>query len=276
MNYGEPVMNRIESKSNRIIKEMRSLEKKKYRDIENLYVAEGLRTVRDMLYCPSMRYIVVMEAMLEKEDYRQIVEDALANDKKVFLLDASLGDPFQFTEHSQGIWAVLEKEVYSLDRLMASWKEEANEAYILLDSVQDPGNVGTIIRTALAAGVKAIFLTKGSVDIYNLKTVRSTMSALTKLPIYTGLEDEDVRRLMGHETVQSFALVPNGETYYTDIAYSGRNLFILGNEGNGIRQEWINLADKGITIPMYGDIESLNLSVAASLMMYKAAEFLQV
>ena len=133
--------------------------------------------------------------------------------------------------------------------------------YITLDGVQDPGNLGTILRTAVAAGVKGIFLMKGTVDPYNDKTVRSTMSALSML-----------NDLIAESNMSTYVTALDNSKPYHMVAYDKRCMLILGNEGNGVTPEVMNLCKHRIMIPMYGDIESLNVSVAAALCMYKAQE----
>ena len=141
--------------------------------------------------------------------------------------------------------------------------------YLLLDQVQDPGNVGTVIRTAIAAGVNGIFLTAGSVDVYNPKTVRSAMNGLSLIPIYQNLTMEDVKSLLSDFSLHSYALCPNATAAYHEVPYERPVVLVFGNEGNGIREEIIELCTQTVTIPMKGNIDSLNLSVAAALTMYQ-------
>ena len=144
--------------------------------------------------------------------------------------------------------------------------------YITLDGIQDPGNLGTIIRTAVAAGVKGIFLMKGTVDPFNDKTVRSTMSALHKIPVYEDVTLSMLNDLIAESNMSTYVTALEESKPYNMVTYDKRCMLILGNEGNGVTPEVMNLCKHRIMIPMYGDIESLNVSVAAALCMYKAQE----
>lgn len=267
-------MDYISSKDNKKIKYLHRLQQKKYRDQEARYVAEGLRAISDMINIAKFEYILIEEERLANDEYKNIVEIAAKNNIDVFVINSGLDHKIRFTDTPQGIWAVVKKDEQNFAEFMAKnpLAEQKDNIYILLDKVQDPGNLGTIIRTALAAGVKAIFLTKGSVDPYNPKTVRSTMSALVKLPIICGLNTEDVFSLMSNEKIQNYVLTPYNSQSYTEFSYEGNSLLILGNEGNGVSDEIIEKAQNMVLIPMYGDIESLNLSIAAALIMYKVRE----
>ena len=158
------------------------------------------------------------------------------------------------TETPQGIAAVVENKTAQIDN---------NEGfYILMDKVQDPGNMGTIIRTANAAGAKGVIITKGTVDIYNDKTLRATMGSIFKIPIVI---DEDLRILKtlkdkGFKLVVS-SLDTNNNFY--DINLKNKIIIAVGNEGNGISDEIYNLSDEKIKIPMPGNVESLKCSCSS-------------
>ena len=138
--------------------------------------------------------------------------------------------------------------------------------------VQDPGNLGTIIRTAVAAGVKGIFLMKGTVDPFNDKTVRSTMSALHKIPLYEDVTLSMLHDIVAESNMTTYVTALEDSVPYHSVDYAKRTMLVLGNEGNGVTPEVMNLCTNRIMIPMYGDMESLNVSVAAALCMYKVQE----
>lgn len=268
-------MHYISSKDNKKIKYLHRLQQKKFRDQEQKYVAEGLRAILDMIKVADIEYILIEEDNLDKDEYSKLIE--LIEQEKInyFIIESGVDHKISFTDSPQGVWAVINKNELTFNSFLTKmpFAKNNNGIYLLLDKVQDPGNLGTIIRTALAAGVEAIFLTKGSVDPYNPKTVRSTMSALVKLPIITGLDENETAQLLKETSLTNYVLTPYNSKSYTEFSYEGNVLLILGNEGNGVSDNIIKNADNSVLIPMYGDIESLNLSIATALIMYKVREY---
>lgn len=139
--------------------------------------------------------------------------------------------------------------------------------YILLENIQDPGNMGTIIRTADAADADGVFLSKGCVDIYNPKAVRSTMGSIFHLPIFT---DVDLKELVNKINVETVAAHLKGDKTPYDINMKKGIAIMIGNEGNGLSNELSEKADNLVKIPMPGKAESMNAGVAASIMIYEA------
>ncbi len=165
------------------------------------------------------------------------------------------------TKHPQGVLAVVRQKKYVLEDV------PAGGLYIILETIQDPGNLGTIIRTAEAAGATAVVMNRGCADIYSPKVVRSTMGSVFRVPfIYTDDLGEAVRKIKGLGiTVYGAAL--SGESI-SGIKLDKRRAFIIGNEACGITDETLELADMTIRIPMAGRVESLNAAVSAAILMY--------
>ncbi|WP_295194873.1 RNA methyltransferase [Veillonella sp.] len=263
----------ITSKDSKTLKFAQSLQKKKYRTLHQAYLAEGLRTVVDMMPTGYVQSVLMTDVFRDSEDGEAVVKEAEGRSISVYVMNQTLFKQVEKTVHGQGIVGIVKKQSLSMDDVVKDFTEKPEKAiYALLDEVQDPGNLGTIIRTALAAGVKAIFLTKGSVDPYNEKTVRSTMSAITKLPIIEDVDLETMRALKSQLglTFYGTALEEATSLYKTNFTYPA--VFLLGNEARGLSAEWLQMADKRVHIPMYGPIESLNLNVAAALCFYAARE----
>lgn len=263
-------MIRIDSKDNKNLKKLRQLEQKKYRELYKQYVVEGWRSIHDILPEGVLNSIFIAESEINKTQTANLLEKV--KNIPIYCLKNELASKLSFTENAQGVWGIADKPQNSIDDFLASFKVDniSKELYLLLDNIQDPGNLGTIIRTALAAGVKALFLSKDCVDEFNPKVVRSTMSALCKLPVYSGLTDKHISELL--KIIPSYALTINTLIKYNEVQYNSPTMLILGNEGNGIRPWIIEEAMQEITIPMYGNIESLNISIAAAIAMYKVAE----
>ena len=169
------------------------------------------------------------------------------------------------TKTPQGILCVVKRKKYDLEELL----QVENPHFVVLDNLQDPGNMGTIIRTAEAAGVDAVFMSKDCVDIYNPKTIRSTMGSIYRMPfIYI----EDILNLLDifrKNGVKSYAAHLDGEKFYDQEDYCSGTAILIGNEGNGLREEVAQKADIWVKIPMQGQVESLNAAIAASVLMFE-------
>ena len=142
---------------------------------------------------------------------------------------------------------------------------------LVLENLQDPGNLGTMMRTAEGAGVTGVLLSRGCVDIYNPKTIRSTMGSIYRVPfLYTDDLLADMDKL--HEKgIRTYAAHLKGKGYYDEESYQGPTAFLIGNEGNGLSDELSDKAKQYIKIPMEGQLESLNAAVAAAILMYEAS-----
>ena len=141
---------------------------------------------------------------------------------------------------------------------------------MVLDNLQDPGNLGTIVRTAEGAGVTGIIMSRDTVDIYNPKTIRSTMGSIYRMPF---LYEEDIPALVDRlreKGVKTYAAHLDGKNYYDEENYSTGCAFLIGNEGNGLRREVSDKAEVWVKIPMHGEVESLNAAIASSILMYEA------
>lgn len=143
--------------------------------------------------------------------------------------------------------------------------------FLLLEDIQDPGNAGTILRTAEAAGVTAVFSTKGTVDFFHPKTIRSTMGSIFRVPVFVLEELPPFFETLGRAGIRSFAAHLRGSLAYDRADYRGGSIFLIGNEGNGLTEETARAADTLIRIPMAGKVESLNAAMAAGILLFEAA-----
>ena len=241
----------IESKDNALFKYTKKLKERKHRTKENKYIIEGFKA-----NC-NIDYIIVNESGKEKvEDYLNEYMDNI----KIYEMKNELFSQLSSTENTQGIVAIA--------NINNSISDMNGDFYLLCDKVQDPGNLGTIIRTAHAAGVNAIILTKGTVDIYNDKTIRSTMGSIFYIPIIYDNDLSLLKRLKG----EGFSLVATSldeSKNFFDEDLKGKVILSVGNEGNGISKEIFELADKKVKIPMPGGAESLNVGVATSIILFE-------
>lgn len=248
----------IESKDNTLFKYTKKLKERKHRVKENKYIIEGFRLVQEAFKAKcNIEYIIVNEGGKGKlEEYLSQYIDNV----KIYEMRNELFFQLTSTENTQGIIAV--------SNINNSISNISGDFYLLCDKVQDPGNLGTIIRTAHAAGVNAIILTKGTVDIYNDKTIRSTMGSIFYMPIIYDNDLSLLRKLKG----EGFALVATSleeSKNFFDEDLKGKVILSVGNEGNGISEEIFELADKKVKIPMPGGAESLNVGVATSIILFE-------
>lgn len=251
----------ITSSSNPQMKNIVQLNKKaKARREQGLYVVEGYKMY---LEAPEEQIEKIYGAshFLEKHpEIRQKHPDLEEVDDRVF---AAVSD----TQTPQGILCLMRRPSWDIKRML----EKENPFLMVLEDLQDPGNVGTIFRTAEGAGVDGIILTKNCVDIYNPKTIRSTMGSIYRVPFfYTDKIEEVLGELMVHD-VRTFAAHLNGERDYDREDYKRGTAFFIGNEGNGLTDDLANMADRLVKIPMCGQLESLNAAMAAGILMYEAA-----
>lgn len=170
------------------------------------------------------------------------------------------------TQTPQGILTVLKRPVYSLDELL---KKERG-LYVVLEDLQDPGNLGTIMRTSEGAGVSAVIMNKGTVDLFNPKTIRATMGSIYRVPFIFMDDMQEIMQKLKEAGVQTCAAHLKGKEYFTGCDFTGSTAFLIGNEGNGLRQETADAADRYVKIPMEGQLESLNAAVATALLIYEA------
>ena len=170
------------------------------------------------------------------------------------------------TKTPQGILTVLNCPQYHLDDLL----DAKNGLFLVLEELQDPGNLGTIMRTGEGAGVTAIIMSKGTVDIFNPKTVRSTMGSIYRVPFIYADDLKEILQKMRKKGIRTYSAHLQGTDYYTGFSFQQSTAFLIGNEGNGLTDEIAKAADDYIKIPMEGQLESLNAAVAAALLMYEA------
>ncbi|MBL4931077.1 TrmH family RNA methyltransferase [Clostridium paridis] len=251
-------MIKIESKENSIFKEAKNLKNRKERKKTGKFLVEGFRFLSEAFKSTcSVDIIFLAENEIEKFNI-YFNKEELKN-TKVFLLDSKLLQMLCNTEAPQGVVGVVNVKISEIKK---------DGFYVLCDQVQDPGNLGTIIRTSHAAGASGVIITKGTVDPYNDKTLRSTMGSIFHIPIIEDMNFEVINGLknQGYDILAS-SLDTDKNFFQEDIT---NNLVIcVGNEGNGISDYIYSLSNKLVKIPMPGGAESLNVSTAAAIMIYE-------
>lgn len=255
-------MQQITSKENKIIKHIIKLKEKKYRKEYNEYIIEGAKIVQEAIQEKAkIKQIIISENAINtdliqnhlKEELQKI--DYIQVPSKIFKLISEVEKP-------QGILAIIEKE-----------KQEENidvnqDIILALDELQDPGNLGTIIRTADSVGLKQILISKGTTEAYNPKVIRSTMGAIFRVKI---IECENLKETLKRLQKNNFKIMVtdlNTDKSIYDIKLQ-KKVIIIGNEANGVSEEIKNIADTRAIIPMFGKTESLNASIATGVILYE-------
>ena len=248
----------ISSTSNSRIKNIMNLKNSaRARRQQDCFLVEG----------PRMFFEVPKERLLEiyvTEGFEKKYGDRLAGCRYELISDAvcrHLSD----TRTPQGVTALVKKQETPLEEILA---RDENPCLFLLENLQDPGNMGTILRTSEGAGVSGIIMNRESVDPYNPKVIRSTMGAIFRMPFVIVDDLEDVLCRLKEAGVRTFAAHLDGEDFYRQD-YRGGCAFFIGNEGNGLSENLAARADGRIRIPMKGQVESLNAAVAATVRMYE-------
>lgn len=252
----------ITSKDNEIIKNIKKLKEKKYRDEEGLYIIEGIKIIEEAIEeNADINKIVICDECIatgsieQKLMYTIAKYDCIYVSKKVFNFLTDVVAP-------QGILAVVAKP-------SRNTKIRYDQDIILaLDGIQDPGNLGTILRTADSVNLKQIIVTKSTADSYNPKVVRSTMGAIFRVNV---IETDDLVKKLKEIKRNKFKVVATSlETSNSiyDVDYT-KKVIVIGNEANGVTKEILELADSRVKIPMLGKTESLNASVATGVILYE-------
>ncbi|QZY56301.1 23S rRNA (guanosine(2251)-2'-O)-methyltransferase RlmB [Crassaminicella profunda] len=258
---------KINSSDNGTIKHVRELKKRKYRQKYEEYIVEGIRIIRDALQNnKEIKYILFAEELYTTSGGEELLHELMENNIKIYEIPNNIYMHLSDTQNPQGIMAVLPIESYHIDEVIDSSKN----LFLVLDRVQDPGNLGTIIRTADAAGINAVILTKGCVDLYNLKTIRSTMGSIFHFPIVHGGETIEIIKHLKSKNIKIVSTSLETDKYYDEVDYNESTAFVIGNEANGVLKEVLESSDELVKIPMIGKAESLNASIAASIIMYEA------
>lgn len=170
------------------------------------------------------------------------------------------------TKTPQGIMCIVSQIHYDLTELL----QRENPLLVLLEDIQDPGNLGTILRTGEGAGVDGIIMTKDTVDIYNPKTIRATMGSIFRMPFIYVEDMKATIEILELSHIVTYAAALGGEDFYDAFSYKSGTAFLIGNEGSGLKAKTLLAAQKHIKIPMEGQVESLNASIATSLLIYEA------
>ena len=252
----------ISSKDNELIKHIKKLKDKKHRDESNEYIIEGVKLIEEAVKEKArIKKIIVCEDTTRTYEIPTHIMYEIAKYECVYATNKVFASITQVT-NPQGIMAIIEKGDTNVQI------DYTQDIIVALDDVQDPGNLGTILRTLDSIGLNQIIVSKGTADAFNSKVVRSTMGAIFRVKI---IEVENLPQAIKEMRKHHFKLMVTSlqtENSIYDIKFN-KKIIVIGNEANGVSKEIQEMADEKAKIPMLGKTESLNASVAAGVVMYE-------
>lgn len=255
-------MLRISSKDNDFIKHVKKLKDKKYRDDSNEFIIEGIKLIEEAIReNANIKQVVICEECEKTNAISKSLMYEISRFDCIYVTQAVFNSITQVIA-PQGIFAIVEKNNANLN------VNYSDDVIVALDNIQDPGNLGTILRTVDSCGLKQIMVSKGTVDAYNPKVVRSTMGAIFRVKV---IECEDLLKTIKEARKHHFKLQVTSlqaENTIYDVNYK-KKIIVIGNEANGVSKEIQDISDEKVRIPMLGKTESLNASVATGVVLYE-------
>ena len=238
--------------------------KAKERRKDGVFLAEGIKMFEE---APEER---ILEVYLSAD-----IEDKLREKQNIFrklqnvgyeVVSSEVFAKMSDTQTPQGILTVIKRLEYALEDLL----DKPNPLFIILENLQDPGNLGTIVRTGEGAGITGVIMSNQTVDIYNPKTIRATMGSVYRVPFVYVEDLVGMIERLKERGIVTYAAHLEGKQYYDSFSFEKGTAFLIGNEGNGLSRQLADAADAYLKIPMEGQVESLNAAIATSLLMYEA------
>lgn len=238
--------------------------KAKERRRDGIFLAEGIKMFEEAPENRILEVYVSQDVEEKLKSHPSIHEKMLRTGYETVSSEvfAKISD----TRTPQGILTVIKRFEHKLEELFL----QPNPLFMILENLQDPGNLGTIVRTGEGAGVTGVIMSEGTVDIYNPKTIRATMGSIYRVPFLYVNDLSEIMQKLHDRDVHTYAAHLKGSIYYDAFPFKGPTAFLIGNEGNGLSKELADMAESYLKIPMEGQVESLNAAVASALLMYEA------
>lgn len=254
-------------KTNAKIKYLRKLTRRQFRQKEKKFIIEGIRFVEELFQGDWQTEALFYTSKLTSTPRgEELLHQAATGNIPCWLVSESIMAELADTETPQGVLALVRMPSYTLEHL---FNPDRQPLLVLVDGVQDPGNLGTIVRTADAMAATGVVLLKGTVDIYNAKTLRSTMGSIFHLPIITVEESAELLDWLAEKNIKLVVGEPRQGVPIHNLDLTQPVALVVGNEANGPSDQLLNEAEFKATIPMPGPAESLNAGVACSIMLYE-------
>jgi TrmH family RNA methyltransferase len=254
------LMEKITSKQNKLIKSINKLfDDKKYRDTTNLFVAESFRVIETLIKNGfKCRNLLITHDSKYLNQIQQFENDGIMTS----LINNEIYKSISTLANADGVMAVFNKQ-------RSEFNIAPNKKYIILNKIQNPGNLGTIIRTAVGFNIDGIFITNDTVDLFHPAVIRSTMGACFSIPIKVSTSLTDVISELKRHKYTCYATTLNSTSQKVqDVKFAGSTVVLFGNEGNGLTDKEIQLCDESIYIPISQKVDSLNVATASAIIMY--------
>lgn len=262
----------VTSLQNPEVKRVVSLQKRKGRQEQGLFIVEGVRLAEEALRSGwEITACFFTEQALCHERPKKLAQVLEISGISIYVVSEAVYQKMSETKQPQGVLLVLKIHSITLGALFANEDKSRPPLYLILDCVQDPGNVGTILRAADAAGCTAVFMVKGTADLFAGKTVRATMGALFRVPVITGLERNEIVAVLRESGCPIYAAAVDKQAKpYFSLNFANPAAVVLGNEGSGVDAFFLRHCRDKVYIPMRSGAESLNVAIAASVILYEA------
>jgi len=256
------------SRQNPRVKYLRRLATRRFRDREGKFLVEGVRFVEEAL---NSSFPVEMVVYCKKNSHiprrQALLETAISRGVPAVEVDEDLLSELADTDTPQGVLAVVKWRRYELDDLQPG---SDPSLLVLVDAVADPGNLGTIVRSADAAGAGGVILLKGTVDMFNAKALRATMGSIFHIPVIQGIAVDEVKAFLKHYGIKLVAGIPRGGKPVFESDLTASCALVVGSESHGPGEAILSGAVERVCIPMPGRAESLNVAVSAAILLYEA------
>lgn len=256
----------ITSSSNSQIKNLIKLQKQsKVRNEQGVFVCEGKKMFEEVA---NQKRNLIQKVYLAESYYHQYVKQdpTYLKDMDFEVVSDQVMKEASDTITPQGVLAIVKQPTYTLSDMLSG----ESIRLLLLEDIRDPGNLGTMVRTAEGVGTSGIVLSKDSVDMFNPKVIRSTMGAIFRVPFLYAEDFLACLNQIKSEGIEVYAAHLQGAVWYDQVSYQGKSAILIGNEANGLSDEATSLSSQRIKIPMEGHVESLNAAIAAAVLMYES------
>lgn len=257
----------ITSLQNPLIKQTSLLQQKKYRKEQNLFLLEGIKNIIEALNSDfAIKSLFIDTKSIKSEDFEAINALAQKKNVQIYNVTAEIINKLSDTKSPQPVIACIEQLSYQLGDIDLSGKP----LLLVLDSISDPGNLGTIIRTADATGIQGILINQNCADLFSAKTLRSTMGSIFHLPIIGEMTDEQIILWLKENKFKIVTTSAEAKISMNEADFDQKIALVMGNEAHGVSSAYKHSADFQVSIPMRGKAESLNVAVATALLLYSA------
>lgn len=254
----------ITSKQNDKVKQVKKLYRSRFRQQAGVFLAEGIRLVEEMLLHGQIEQLFYSDDLLTSERGKFLLDKAKTLPLEVYHCSKEVFKEICDTSNAQGILAVV-KQPDSVE----DWDNRPDlDCILIIDRIQDPGNLGTILRTALGVGISGIWLIEGTVDLFNPKVVRASMGAILSIP-FTFVTREQALSMCEANNLNLFVTELSGGLSYDQADYGKPLALVVGNEANGVDPFFTKHADQKVYIPLTNQVESLNVSIATAVFLYE-------